>query len=665
MIDFNKDWTEPPQAKIDFEKIKAVSENNIESILGRWLPGGRMNGREYVCGGTDGGRGESCSTNVNTCVGSDFATGEKWGDAIELVSVVEQCSMADAAKKLQSFLGIDDFTPKPAKNVPELTEIEKNEQVKRNAMALWVEGESCPPAHPYLAKKEVNADPGIRWHPQTGDLLIPLRMGQDILGVQRISADGTKKVNHGGRMSGCCHIIQGERDTVYVCEGYATAMTVHIATGKTVAMAVSAGNLASVGEKVAALYPTSRLVFAADNDQGGNKNPGVDAATKAVTKIGRGQVIAPPFPDGEKGDWNDYALIHGGLSVRNLLVKNIRQMFVDVHEIGAVETDFLIDGVMEMPCTGMVFGASGSGKSFFVLDLAFHVALGRPWLGKAVKEGPVIYVCGEGRHGIPRRLKAWEKHHGVKLPKGRFLVSEQRLSFEPEIVAEMIQSIDLLAEQIGRPVLVIIDTMARALPGSSDENSAKDTNGFFNECDRLQAKYGCSVVVVHHTGHGDGKRARGSSAIRGVLDTEILLAGGIIEWTKTKDMEPHKPIKYELENVVFGEGKRDTSCVIKYDENVKIAQKSENAMRKAAKSSLFESISAENIAQNKCTVAGWLERFRERYPDVSERDQRKKFSRQKNDMENDGLVSVDGAIVTVIDSGLMEDVSNALIFKDI
>lgn len=645
MIDFNR-WGKEEDTKIDYDRLKAIARNNMEMILHRWLPGGKVVRGEYLCGSIQGGKGESCSTSMTDGVGGDFASTERWGDAIDMVATIDGISMSDAARKLEEFLGITDATPTPPP-IPKQTETEKRELAKRVSAVLWMEGEACPPTHPYLIKKQVNVDSGIRYHPQTGNILIPLRDGQDILGVQRIDVTGEKKVNNGGRLSGCYHVIPGELDAVYICEGYATAMTVHMATGKTAVMAVSAGNLAAVGEKIAGMYPTARIVFAADNDQGGDKNPGIEAAQKAVAKIGRGSVIAPPFPAGEKGDWNDYALIHGGAATRALLVKEFKQLFVDVQDMATVEADFLIDGVMETPCTGMVFGESGSGKSFFVIDVALHVASGLRWLDKATKSGPVFYICGEGRHGIPRRVKAWEHQHGCKVPAGRFMVSNLRMSFEPEQVVEMVQCIDHLAENIGTPAMVIIDTMARALPGSADENSAKDTNLFFNECDRLQSLYNCAVVVVHHSGHGDKKRARGSSAIKGVLDVEIMLGNNMIEWTKTKDMEPHPPIRYSLDKVIFGEGKRDNSCVITYDTSVKV-EKRETATRSAAKAALIEALTGDGCGADRCTIQSWKNRFSPRFKSLSPEAQRRYFNRESKKMVDEGLIAIDGAFVVVI-----------------
>lgn len=652
-IDFNQ-WGSEPEAPLDFDLIKSIALCSTEMILHRWLPGGKVVRGEYLCGSIRGGSGESCSTNVRDCVGGDFASTERWGDPIDLVATVEGISQGEAARKLEEFLGITAGTPAPPP-IEKQTEEEKRAYAQKVSVALWVEGEACPPAHPYLINKQVLADNGIRYHPRTGNILIPLRDGPDILGVQRISADGSKKVNAGGRLSGCYHVIQGELDTVYICEGYATAMTVHMATGKTAVMAVSAGNLQAVGEKIAKMYPAARLVFAADNDQGGEKNPGVEAAEKAVRHLRRGQVIAPPFPDGQKGDWNDYALIHGGAETKQLLLTPIRKrLFIDIKTMVFPEPRFLIEDVLETPCTSVVFGESGGGKSFIVQDWAFHVAAGKKWQGRPTASGPVLYICGEGRHGMPRRMTAWEKQHETEVPLNRFMMSSTIIDFTPESIDEMILDINQMSEEIGRPELIVIDTLARALVGN--ENATEDMNRFVRELDKIQSEYQCAVVVVHHPGVSDGRRMRGNSALLGALDAEIFIDkhGKKIEWLKVKDGEEPRPMAFSLKRIEWGDGKFDNSCAVEYSE-FKVDKK-ETRYRAAAIEALDEAINRDGL-QNRCFKKTMEAVFLEKFDEDEQHNALKALTRKRNKKSGPGElqkmferneIEIDGEIITKI-----------------
>lgn len=643
-IDFNK-WGNEPDT-LDFDRIKGIALSNIEMVLHRWLPGGKAVRGEYLCASIRGGAGESCSTSISKGTGGDFAGDERWGDPIDMVATIEGISQGEAAKKLEAFLGITEGTPTPPP-IQKQTEEEKRATAQQVSAVLWMEGEACPPTHPYLIKKQVNVDNGVRYHPATGNLLIPLRDGQDILGVQRITATGEKKVNPGGRLSGCYHVIQGELDTVYICEGYATAMTVHMATGKTAVMAVSAGNLQAVGEKLAKMYPAARLVFAADNDQGGEKNPGIEMAEKAVRHLKRGQVIAPPFPEGQKGDWNDYALIHGGAATKALLsAKSQLPLLVDIMDFAPKAPEYLIDRLIETPATGVLLGASGSGKSFVALDWALSVATGHKWCGREVKKGPVIYICGEGKHGVTRRVGAWYQAHGVKQERGQFFLTTKRVEIGKDSSAYLTAIINEKAEKHGKPAMIVVDTLARSVPAGCDENSVKDMQEWMNNIDSIRDEYECMVLVVHHTGHSKdaAQRGRGSSAIIGALDFEAALDKHkkIIINTKMKDGEEWAPIRYELHGV---EVDNWSSAVVKYDfdyDPKKAAR--ETAYRIAARAALREAIQAEGIG-NMCLKETWIICMKERFDEDQKESSRKALTRRGGEIDKmieGGEVKFDG-----------------------
>ena len=663
-IDFNQ-WgnDEPEHKEIDFAAVKAICNGNITAILEHYLPDGRVVQGEYVCATKYGGAGSSCSTNIRTGVGSDFGSGEAWGDIIDLVAQIEDVSMSEAARRLQDFLSCGSTDCRPVPIIPQQSPQERYAAGQRIALGLWVESESCPHNHPYLTKKGVNADNGIRLHQPTGNILVPLYDEHGVLwSVQRIDADGGKKLNYCGKLSGNFYIIGGERDTVYICEGYATAQTVAMATGKTAVMAVSAGNLATVGEKIGAMFPSSHLVFAADNDQkpDTDENPGIKAATAAVKQVGRGTIIAPPFPVGQKGDWNDYAIQHGGKAARELLLTRLRskKLFVDINTMVLTEPKFLIDGCIETPCTSLIFGESGGGKSFIVLDWALHVASGKQWLGKKTQEGSVFYICGEGRHAMPRRVAAWKKHHGINIPYNKFMMSSVAIDFTPESVDEMLSTIDCMAgESTGNPVLIIIDTLARALVGN--ENATEDMNKFVRELDKIQSRYQCAVIVVHHPGLSDARRSRGNSALKGALDAELLIdkQHNVIEWTKEKDMPKHPPIKYELKQIIYGEGKHNNSCVVKYELEFK-REKPETRYRAAAVKALSDAIKSDDMG-DRCLKDTFINCFIAQFEDATKDAAYKAFTRKRNKnshagemqkMEESGEIKIDGQFVIALQS---------------
>ncbi|MCC8108174.1 MAG: DUF6371 domain-containing protein [Planctomycetes bacterium] len=100
-----------------FGTVKTALQSRLETVLRDLLPDGKVKGREYVCGSIGGGKGESCKTNLKTGVGSDFATGQKWGDIIALTAQVMNCGQDEAARFLADEYHIDLDKPprKPAR----------------------------------------------------------------------------------------------------------------------------------------------------------------------------------------------------------------------------------------------------------------------------------------------------------------------------------------------------------------------------------------------------------------------------------------------------------------------------------------------------------------------------------------------------------------------
>lgn len=128
----------------------------------------------------------------------------------------------------------------------------------------------------YLASKKIDAH-GIRFG-KHGEIVIPMRDDTDaIRGVQIIYPKDHPRIAKIGRnkeffpagigMSGTWHIIGDHpRDLLLITEGYATAASLHQATGHPVAVLWSANNLLAGTTALRKKYPRSRLLICADDD---------------------------------------------------------------------------------------------------------------------------------------------------------------------------------------------------------------------------------------------------------------------------------------------------------------------------------------------------------------------------------------------------------------
>jgi len=106
---------------------------------------------------------------------------------------------------------------------------------------------------------------------------------------------------------------------------------------------------------------------------------------------------------------------------------------------------------------------------------------------------------------------------------------------------------------------------------AGNENDSADMRAFIQACDEIRNSYGCTVALVHHTGHGDKSRARGSSVLHGAIDTTYHVskdAAGIVtvECTRMKDGPMPDAFAYDLRTVELGfqneDGSEVTSAVL-------------------------------------------------------------------------------------------------------
>ena len=203
----------------------------------------------------------------------------------------------------------------------------------QDAAGLWASASEAG-ASPYLVRKGVQAH-GVRFLPD-GTLLVPMRNAAgELHNVQRIApvrpADGgpEKRFLRDGRKSGLWHLIGATEGApvLLLAEGYATAATLHEATGRPVAVAFDAGNLPHVAKALRELLPAVLLLVCGDDDADTEartgRNPGRDKATQAAraaaTAAGAAGVVFPEgLPEGGS-DFNDLAAHAGAAAVRELV----------------------------------------------------------------------------------------------------------------------------------------------------------------------------------------------------------------------------------------------------------------------------------------------------------------------------------------------------------
>ena len=188
---------------------------------------------------------------------------------------------------------------------------------------------------------------------------------------------------------------------------------------------------------------------------------------------------------------------------------------------------------------GFLYGPWSSYKSFAAIDLALSVATGTPWLDThATEQSTVLYVTGEGKTGIKKRVVAWKAAKGHK--------SIEAFRFSPTFPnfgsVEELKDWGKAVAAIS-PGLIIIDTMSHAMAGWGDENATKDAATLMLRLYQLRDALKCSVFALHHTGKNKDRGSRGSEEFPQKSDVVLFstydkdTAIVTLEMTKQKDAE--------------------------------------------------------------------------------------------------------------------------------
>lgn len=190
-------------------------------------------------------------------------------------------------------------------------EAHRHAEAAARAQTIWNEAIPAPNNHRYLAKKRIRSY-GLRQDTE-GRLLIPVLIGGTIVSLQRIAADGSKRFLHHGEVKGGSYALGdlSERKVILLCEGFATAASLHEATGHPTVLAFTASNLIAVAEQLRQQFPAATIMVCGDNDlrDDGTPNTGLAAAAAAADAT-HGLLVMPEL-DGTKCDFNDLAIAKG------------------------------------------------------------------------------------------------------------------------------------------------------------------------------------------------------------------------------------------------------------------------------------------------------------------------------------------------------------------
>lgn len=437
--------------------------------------------------------------------------------------------------------------------------------------------------HPYIVAKRGNPD-GLRVVPANdtlvvggervaGWLAVPVRSFDGVLcTVQFIPPPGTgKKLNALGASFNNGLFVVGDiapDGTLYVCEGIGQAWACANADYHAAAVVTfGAGRTRSIAKVLRKRFPAARIAIVPDR--------GKESDAEEIAREIAGAWVELPATKPANYDANDYEAEHGTEALAELLraakTPPMRYRLQSADDLlSAPSLRWMVQGVLPASGFAAVYGPSGSGKSFLVLDLCAAIAEGAEWFGRRVNAAPVTYVCLEGEAGLGKRAKAWSIRQHRDLPARLRFVTQPLDLRQPEDVADLCAAVLAAGSRDG---LLVIDTLNRAAPGT-DENSSADMGQLIEACKEAQRRLGGLVLLVHHTGKDGAKGLRGHSSLYAALDAAIEVSrnDGRREWSvaKSKDDADGGRHAFVLRVVELGDdehGEPVTSCVVESDES--------------------------------------------------------------------------------------------------
>ena len=460
---------------------------------------------------------------------------------------------------------------------------ERRAGAQEKALQAWEGAGTLTVEHPYLQVKGVEPY-GARL---LGDSIIwPLRDYDGVVhSYQTIAPNGDKRFLSGGMKKGCYFEIPGSH-TVGICEGFATAASVHKATGWTTVVAADAGNLAPVATEWRKSNPAMKIVICGDNDASG---VGQKKAMEAAELVG-GLFKIPE----REGDWNDVHATEGvgavkaGLATRSYRTP-ITDWGIERFEGPAPEREWLVASTIPAASLTILSAQGDAGKGMLLLDLGLKVAGGDVGgklqtieaFGNTISShGAVVILTAEDdKDEMHRRVEGIRKGRELKHPL--YIVPLPNAGGPMPFVEpgangpkastlwhEMVEQIN----DIPDIKLIVIDPLASFVMAdvNSDPAVGAFTTGLFAS---LATGTGAALIVAHHLAKTTKRIAspedaralvRGSTAIVDGARSVYVLWGVDEKSSKTKCK--HLGVEWQRNRIFYG-------CLVKSngpgDRNIK------------------------------------------------------------------------------------------------
>jgi hypothetical protein len=188
-------------------------------------------------------------------------------------------------------------------------------------------------------------------------------------------------------------------------------------------------------------------------------------------------------------------------------------------ELLTTSSHWLVPNLLPSAALTFLVGRPNIGKSFVAVDIASCIATGRPYQGRDVTAGKVLYISGEGTGRLASRFEAWAEYH-----EQNFQTIMNNVQVATRVALASRDGMRQVAERAAEADLIVIDTLA-TVSGIEDENDAALSAGVMNAAMALNPD--AAVLVLHHPNKSTELEKspvmRGSGALAGRADVVITL----------------------------------------------------------------------------------------------------------------------------------------------
>jgi AAA domain len=231
---------------------------------------------------------------------------------------------------------------------------------------------------------------------------------------------------------------------------------------------------------------------------------------------------------------------------------------------------YIISPIFESVAVSMIYGMSGTGKTFTALNIGLCVAHGLYWMGHRVAQGTVWYVNTEGGRGLKKRLQAWYKEHSDLSLSPHFKVIPWSMDLRAN-TQDLLNTLESMSVE-EKPSLLILDNFSMCTAGIN-QNKQEEVAPILKVLNDMAQNQEFHVMIIHHTNKDDD--VNGTMAFRNHVDHMVELRKEdkndkhspiIVRSQKTRDDELFGDIKTELKQITLYINEETfepvTSCVV-------------------------------------------------------------------------------------------------------